>query len=334
MLKQEKRDRNVKKLLIALLASATFSTAACAETQPANTAAPAANAAAGNATAQAPLPDADPAMWVVRDADTTIYLFGTFHLLDGKSDWFNDEVRQAFDQSQELVFEVDMPSDQAALAQQMQPLIMRYAIDPQQRSIAAELTPEQNRVLNDTMMALGAPAAAFDKFEPWFVSLTLSGAAAQKIGMSGDQGAEAVIRRASEGRQMTRGGVETLEQQIRIFDEMPRAAQIAQLKDSLDNMDQMRTVFAEMLRVWNAGDAEGLERVMNEGMRETPALRAALLENRNRAWAEWIDQRMDRPGTVFMAVGAGHLVGPDSVQTFLRQRGISSERVAQLTPER
>ena len=58
----------------------------------------------------APLPDADPALWVVRDADTTIYLFGTFHLLDGRP-WFNDEVRTAFDASDELVMEAILPED-------------------------------------------------------------------------------------------------------------------------------------------------------------------------------------------------------------------------------
>jgi uncharacterized protein YbaP (TraB family) len=77
-----------------------------------------------------------------------------------------------------------------------------------------------------------------------------------------------------------------------------------------------------------------MEQVVAEGMKDQPGLRRVLLENRNRAWAEWIDQRLDRPGTIFMAVGAGHLVGGDSVQTFLAQRGIQSARVPQLTPGR
>ena len=74
--------------------------------------APAPPAAAAPA---ASLPDADPALWVVRDADTTIYLFGTFHLLDGRP-WFNDEVRTAFDASDELVIECDPARGQGAMA--------------------------------------------------------------------------------------------------------------------------------------------------------------------------------------------------------------------------
>lgn len=283
-------------------------------------------------TAAAALPDADPAMWVVRDEDTAIYLFGTFHLLDGKADWFNDEVRQAFDQSQELVTEINMRGGEQQMAIDMQPLITRYAIDKDGRKASDLLTPEQNRRLNEALAPLGVAPGAFDMFEPWFVSMTLNAAVAQRLGMTGNHGAEAVLVRAAEGRQMTLGAVETLEDQIRIFDGMPRTAQIAQLKESIDKMEEMNATLGRMLAVWYAGDAGQLEQVMNEGLRENPALRRAMLENRNRAWAEWVDERLDRPGTVFMAVGAGHLVGPDSLQVFLRQRNIDSQRVPHLTP--
>ncbi len=324
----------MKLRLLAILTSLALSACAGAAGNEADNAS-AANAAAPNTsasnTATAQLPDADPAMWVVRDEDTTIYLFGTFHLLDGKADWFNDEIRVAFDQAQELVTEIDMRGGTQQMAIDMQPLIMQYAIDPQRRKLSDVLTPEQNRILNEALASMGAPPGAFDMFEPWFASMTLSAVVAQRLGMTGDHGAETVLLRAAEGRNMTLGAVETLESQIRIFDGMPREAQIAQLKESIDNLDKMGSVLARMLEVWNSGDAEGMERIMNEGMRENSALRRALLENRNRAWAEWIDERMDRPGVVFMAVGAGHLVGPDSVQVFLRQRNIASERVPALT---
>ena len=94
------------------------------------------------APAAAPLPDADPALWVVRDADTTIYLFGTFHLLDGRP-WFNDEVKTAFDASDELVMEAILPEDPAAL----QPMVLRYAIDPSGRtlSVAADARSRMRR---------------------------------------------------------------------------------------------------------------------------------------------------------------------------------------------
>lgn len=292
-----------------------------------------ANVATANAAPSAPLPDADPAMWVVKDEDTTIYLFGTFHLLDGKTDWFNDEVKQAFDQAQEVVFEIPLPANEAEMIQTMAPIMMRYAVDTSGRKLSEELTPEEYRKLVAAFEEIGMPAAAIERFEPWFANMMLqAGVMAKRLGLQGDAGADSVINRAAQARNLPVSGVETLESQIQIFDSMPRAAQVTQLKETLENLDKGMESFAALLRVWNAGDAEGLERLMNEGLDEDPALRRALLENRNRNWAQWIDDRLDRPGVVFMAVGAGHLVGPDSVQTFLRQRNIGSERVPALTP--
>ena len=324
----------MKKLLFALLAGSALSAAACT-LEPQDEAASAAPANQANAQiAQAKLADGDPAMWVVRDEDTIIYLFGTFHLLDGKTDWFNDEVRQAFDSSQELVFEINMPKNPEEMGKQMGPLVFQYALDQKGRTISSRLSPEENKKLNEALATMGAPAGAFDRFEPWFVNMSLSAVAAQKQGLTGDKGAEEVLRRAAEGRNMTMGAVETLEGQIKIFDAIPEDQQLAQLKETLKDLNDEDDTLPRMLRVWNAGDAEGMEQVMNEGMNDQPELRRALLENRNKLWAEWIDQRLDRPGTVFMAVGAGHLVGGDSVQTFLAQRNIQAARVPQLTAGR
>src|SRR4030095_11355745 len=85
----------------------------------------AATPALAQTPAATPLPDADPAIWVVKDPDTTIYLFGTFHALDGKHAWFNDEVKTAFDKSGELVLEIPPMEDETAI----QPLVMKYALD-------------------------------------------------------------------------------------------------------------------------------------------------------------------------------------------------------------
>ena len=315
----------MKKLILALLAATSL--AGSAQAQPAP-------AAATTPAAQAARPDADPAMWVVRDQDTTIYLFGTFHLLDGRADWFNDEVRQAFDQAGELVFEIDLPADPAQIQQAMQPLIARYAVDSQGRKLSDRLTPEQNRKLNEVLATAGAPAGAFDSFEPWFVNMALSSIVAQRLGMSAESGAESVLKAAAAGRTMRLGAVETIEGQIQMLDSMSDELQLAQLRETLDDFEQAQQLLPRMLTVWNSGDAEGIDRILNEGLNNNPQLRRTMLGARNERWAEWIDQRMDQPGTVFMAVGAGHLVGSDSVQSFLARRNIQSQRVPNLTPNR
>jgi uncharacterized protein YbaP (TraB family) len=293
--------------------------------------APAANQAppAASAPARPPLPgadrDADPALWVVRDADTTIYLFGTIHLLDGRT-WFNDEVRTAFDSAGELVLEAQLPENPAEL----QGMIIRYALNQQGPTLSSRLTPAQNAALDGALGSLGVPARAFDHMKPWFVSLTLSAALVQQLGTSAENGPETVLTRAAQARHIPIGELEGMEYQIRIFDAMPPELQLTQLRQTLDELDHFAEKLVPLLTAWSRGDVAGLTAAIagDEGeSTDDRALHQALFTNRNTAWATWIQQRLARPGTVFIAVGAAHLAGNDSVQALLRARGVQSARV-------
>jgi uncharacterized protein YbaP (TraB family) len=123
-----------------------------------------------------------------------------------------------------------------------------------------------------------------------------------------------------------KGALETAEFQLGIFDGMSQEAQVAFMMDAANELDQAKTMLDRMVAEWVKGDADQLAAVMNEGM-DDPAVAEALLYKRNANWAEWIDARLDSPGTVFVAVGAGHLAGARSVQDYLAQKGITVSRV-------
>ena len=269
------------------------------------------------------LADADPAVWVVKDDDTTIYLFGTFHLLDGKQDWFNDEVKTAFDRSDEVVLEAKMPEDPAEL----QPLIVRYAVDPSGKTLTSKLPAATASKLGEALKELGAPAAALDMFEPWFASLTLTVLKAQSRGLQAEHGTEAVITKAAKASNKPVGELEGFEYQLKLFDGMPEKQQIAYLGQSLDQLSKVDEQLSNMVGAWAKGDADGIAKLMNDGLSESPELSDLLLARRNANWAAWIDDRLDKPGTVFVAVGAGHLAGDKSVQKLLAARGIATTRV-------
>ena len=314
------------KFLAALLALLPGLACAQAPTPPA----PATNQAApAPRPAPPPLPganrDADPALWVVRDRDTTIYLFGTIHLLDGRT-WFNDEVRTAFNASRELVLEARLPDDPASL----QGMIVRYALDPRGPTLSSRLTPAQNATLNRALGEIGVPQGAFDHMEPWFVSLTLSAVLVQQLGLSADNGPETILTRAAQARHVPIGELEGMEFQIRLFDAMPVALQMTQLTQTLDELDHVREKFEPLLAAWSTGNVARLAAVTAEEEGESAddrALHRIVFTNRNTAWATWIQRRLARPGIVFIAVGAAHLAGPDSVQSHLRALGIRSARV-------
>ena len=304
----------MKRLLLAALMALTPTAAPAQAPQTAQASAP--------EVSPASLPDANPALWSVRDEDTTIYLFGTFHLLDGRP-WFNDEVKAAFDSADELVVEAVLPDDPSEIA----PLVVRYAVDPEGRKLADRLTPEHNAALTEAVSGLGLPAATFDPLEPWFVSMSLTTLLSQRMGISAEHGVETVLIRAARERDIPISELEGLEWQIRLFDGMPEEQQLAQLRQTLDSLDMLEESLAPMIAAWSAGDAEALHDQLVTHGEEDPGLQRLLFTDRNRTWAEWIRRRLERPGTVFLAVGAGHLAGSDSVQAVLREQGISAERV-------
>ena len=262
----------------------------------------AAIAAASVSLASAPaasanhIPDADPAIWVVNDHDTVIYLFGTFHALDGKSDWFNDEVVTAFTASDELVLETIVPDLGRA---------PRPSADPSRHHVHPV-----------------APSASF------LASTRMAISAGRARGMQVDNGADMVLRRAAEDTGKPISGLESFEYQLGMFGRMPtQPVQTAAPAQDLSSVGNLAIVMGQMQSAWNRGDSEIFETMLDQMRTNSPASYDVMFTQRNSNWANWIADRLQRPGTVFVAVGTGHLAGPDSVQAKLAERGVQSARI-------
>ncbi len=265
---------------------------------------------------------AGPALWKVADEDTTIYLFGTIHILPEGIEWYTPTIAQAFDASGSLVTELPKDSDKDP---KMAQLVATKAMLPAGTTLRSKLTDEQKATYEAALAKLEVPAAAFDQFDPWFAGVTLGILPLMKEGYSPEAGIEAVLEtKVPEG--MERGALETAEYQISVFDEMPEESQIRFMIETAEQIDDIKTMLDEMVAVWVKGDADALAELMNEALQD-PILAERLLYTRNANWAEWIDTRLDTPGTVFIAVGAGHLAGEKSVQDLLSQRDITVMRV-------
>ena len=253
-------------------------------------------AALAAATPAAPPPAADPAMFVVRDADTTIYLFGTFHALDGQAEWFHQDVRNAFEQSNELVLETLIPEG------------------PNQASVAAPLiappvTPSAS-FLATTRMAINA---------------------GRSRGMQVANGADMVLRHMAEAEGKPVEGLEPLEYQLAMFNRLPAPATAPAPKAGEpvggSPMDSLSRAMTEMQAAWKRGDQSVFVRMLDQLHQASPDTYRMMFTERNAHWADWIAMRMQSPGTVFVAVGAGHLAGKDSLLVRLAEKGIQSQRV-------
>lgn len=274
---------------------------------------------------QAPAPaatDADPALWVVKDADTTIYLFGTVHVLKPGLSWFDEAVKTAFDGSQTLVLEMVEPD-----AATQQKVVAAKAFAPGGTPLTQQLSPNYRDAFARAMGEGQIPAAAYDRMRPWFAAVTLSLLPIQKLGYDPANGPEKVLSDAAKasGKRVT--GLETFEGQLGIFDALSAPAQVKLLESTIDELPKVDETFGKLVGAWSSGNPEGVASEMNESLKDSPEVAKALLTDRNQRWAAWIAERMKQPGTVFVAVGAGHLAGTGSVQDQLGAYRLKAVRV-------
>ena len=262
-----------------------------------------------------------PALWEVADEDTKIYLFGTVHALPQSTTWFDGRIERAFDSADELVTEIVM-SSAAGSAQALQ----SASALPEGQTLRGLMNAEDRQQYEAALVGLGLPVEALDRYEPWFAAMTLSLLPLLRSGYDTQSGVELSLSgRSSEKKH---GALETIEQQVALFDTLPQEAQLKFLDETVEKLDQATSTLDAMVAEWLKGDAVALANLLNAEMTD-PVLYDRLLTSRNANWAGWIENRMAQPGTVFIAVGAGHLAGKGSVQDQLKARGLRVKRVWQ-----
>jgi uncharacterized protein YbaP (TraB family) len=266
---------------------------------------------------------ADPALWVVRDKDSTLYLLGTVHVLKPDTVWRTPAIDKALAEADELWIEVDT-DDTAAMA----PLVRKYGLDPA-NPLSSKLTPEQKTRLDAAAVSMGATGAAFEPLRPWLAGLQLSMGPLMKAGYDPASGVEAKLKAAARESGKPIRTLESLEQQIGFFGDLPPAVEMAFLLSALDEMDSGPAMLDALVAAWSAGDVQALNDLMVVEMAaDYPELYEALLVRRNRDWAGQIQTMLAGDGVSVIAVGAAHLVGDDSVQALLEKRGLKVERLA------
>ena len=265
-----------------------------------------------------------PALWQVADRDTTIYLFGTIHLLPDNYAWRTPRIDQAVQRSNGLVVETMIDeSNPAALLSEL----MRLGLSPNQPPLLSRVRPEKRAALQAAVQASGVPMAALDRMETWAAAFTLIGTQFRSLGLQAEDGVETVLRRSFTAAGKPISQLETNAEQLSFFDTLPPEAQLTLLEGAIERPDEVRQQFNGMLAAWARGDVAAIARTFNSEMEGSPALMDSLLRRRNANWARWIEQRLAQPGAVMVAVGAGHLAGNSSVQALLQQRGLKVTRI-------
>jgi len=273
------------------------------------------------ALAQTPPPG--PALWVVRDADSIVYLFGTIHFLKADAAWRTAEVQGAFEASDRLVLEVANPEDQAAVA----PLIQQFGLSPD-RPLSALLEPDDLQRFTSAATAMGRDAAQMDVMRPWLAGVVLSSAKLSLAGYDPGSGVDVILRAEARaaGKQVL--GLETPEDQVRMLSGFPEAGQIAFLNNTARDFAAAPVELDRLAEAWAGGDTDAIEAITLQPMRDqSEQLYQTLIVERNRRWAREIEGLLDGAGTTFVAVGALHLSGADGVPEILKANGVDTVRV-------
>lgn len=266
--------------------------------------------AAAACAAQPPAPA--PALWRIADADSEIWLFGTVHVLPPDLRWESPAVAAAFAAADELVTET---------ALEARPDMSAGFLPPGQ-SLSSLLPPADRALLARAAAVNRLDPIALERMRPWLAAVQISYARAERAGHTPTAGVETVLgaRARASGKRLSH--LESPEAQLRTLSDLPQAVQLRFLSATLSQENP--GMLADMDRAWAGGRLDELARLLDEQWREAgPDLHQAVILRRNRLWAEAIAARLAGEGRIFVAVGAAHLVGDDSVVELLRARGIA-----------
>ncbi|EQB18859.1 hypothetical protein L284_03095 [Novosphingobium lindaniclasticum LE124] len=280
----------------------------------------AAPAAMAEARPETAAPD-HPALWKIADQDTTIYLFGTIHILPENADWFHGPVKAAFDAADLLVTETAVNAPQT-----LQNAFMEKGLRRDGKTLRESLNAKEREKFEKSLSDLHLPLNIFDQFQPWYAGLLLTLLPLKAAGYDQSNGIETQIEAKAAARNLSGHPLETADYQIGLFAGLPEKSQLNYLNEVVEQLPTLREDIAKLVQAWKTGRAEELAELLNEDESDE-LMRKVLLSDRNKAWAKWLKARMDEPGVVFVAVGAGHLAGRGSVQDELAKVGFRSVRV-------
>jgi hypothetical protein len=263
---------------------------------------------------------AEPALWVVQGPIAKIYLFGTMHILPKPVDWFGPKISTAFADSKTLFEEADIGMVQPQVLSR----IMNAAVSPDVD--LWQLLPDKSAAkFRDLVRACHLPANVVAHFRPWFAAMLPTTCQVMTLGdNAAKHSPEAKLLAEAKAHGTKTDFFETADEQIALLAGMPEKVQLAELEqaideggDDLDDMEQS----------WSNGDVSALTRLVLKARADDDVSYQAIFVQRNKRFAARIETLLHGHENVFVAIGAGHFAGPDSVQAQLAQRGWVAKRL-------
>lgn len=269
---------------------------------------------------------AGPAMWRVADADSEVYLFGTFHLLPASLNWATPALDAAMVKTPFTMTEADTDSPEAQ--QNLASLVKELGLNPPGVTLSSQLGPERAKQFGLVSERYGIPMAALEPMKPWLALVSLAVGIMQSQGYSADAGAEEIIQKMATAQKDKFAYLETAEFQLRALAGLKNEEWLADFERSLAQMADFEGFSQRTLEAWRTGDLDSIEEEMIGPMRTAaPGAYKTLIVDRNVNWVGQIERIMAGSDDYFIAAGAGHFIGKDGVVEMLKKKGYEVERV-------
>lgn len=263
-------------------------------------------------------------LWKVQSKHGAIYVLGSIHYLKQENYPLKKSIQDAFENCQTLVFEIDLSSATPERAQQ---LMLEKAHYRDGTLLQQHISLQTYKLAERRAQELGIGISQMSPFKPWFVALSLLSLKLQKMGFDPNYGLDRFLAdQAKRGDKIIRG-LESLEFQFGLLDQLSPSEQDSMLRQTLDELDLLDKSLDQLVESWLTGNARAVEDLLLASMKEYPAVYRKVVIDRNRRWLPDLIKMLEQGEKALVVVGAAHLVGQDGLIELLKQRGYTVEQL-------
>lgn len=258
------------------------------------------------------------------DMQAEIYIYGAVHMLPGDTDWSRQDLDDVFARAGTVYFET--ASDEAA-QREASLIISQYGYYMTSKGLSRELSGYESKLLFAATMNSDLPDGTFDNYKPWLAADIITASLLKKEGYRSDLGADTVLLSRAQASGKYIAYLETMEEHLLASVSLPDDMQMAALRDTLINQNDLPRQMQILIHAWLSGD---LERIRSDVVApyydREPLAYEAVFASRSTRWADVLAARMEESGVVLVVVGVGHLTGPENLPDLLKAKGFTVER--------
>jgi hypothetical protein len=263
-------------------------------------------------------------LWKVKGDHNTMYLLGSIHVLSKHAYPLKPALERAFDDANQVVFEIDLTQFTPTSFRQE---FKRTALYPSGQSLSKKLSPGTIELLKSVLPDYGLTLDKVERFKPWFLAEWLSSRALEMAGFSDQLGVDFYFYHKAKAAGKPVLGLETLRDQAQIFDSFNDQESELYLVSTISGLPAYAVMVGRLVDAWKNGDVGLLDQLLNQDKRSDPTTHDVLFSKRNSKWMPEIERFAHESGNYLIIVGAGHLVGDDGVVAQLKRAGYSVQQL-------